>query len=685
MLRRLRRWLLVLALTVPAGFLVAGVIATWPFWWLPVTHVDIARVAPLPARDRPTLEAGVAVRDITPPIGLPKFGYSAMANDADGFRTRLHARAFCIKPASGLPVAIVQADLGASSLLLQHRVAELVAPRTDLPIQNLAILATHTHSGPGQYLESDFYNTFGSNRPGFDPALYDFLATRMADAVTEACTQRRPARIGIGQTSAWGLTRNRSLGAWLQNHDVLDKTPGEDRALQAVNPVLTLVRIDLRTDDGRWLPAGAITTFSIHGTGIPAFRGPYHADVWAAFEQEIEWAIRSRYDPPWPVVHAAFEATHGDNNPNWRKGWRGDDETNRIGKELAGIAARVFNALNGNLSDRIPVQGGMREIDLLAATEAERFPLCDRAIMGASVVGAAHGDEMFPVSYLPYFAADWPRTHFTGGCQAEKQWLLSQVQPLVMPAARFPHLADIQVLRIGDLALVTLPWEITAEAGLRISERVSAALRDAGQPGRVVVSSHANGYFGYATTPEEYSRQFYEGGHTLYGPGTTEFLARQGARLAGELATRATVADLPEKWRFDLRTRSYWPQATTPKGKRELVSGPSFVPGDGTQEPYWSVVYRDVGPGAIALDQPLLAIEALREPSTWATLENSGRPVNDLWQNDLQVRWLANEDNGMARYELRWNNPPVSPNFRFRFSVQPRAGLPAWQSPPFPR
>ena len=685
MLRRLRRWLLVIVIAVPVLVLIAGAIASWPLWLLPTTSITVQRLAPLPAADRPTLEAGVAMRDITPPIGLPKFGYSALAQDADGFRTRLRARAFCLKPARGAPVAIVQADLGASSLLLHHRVAELVAPHTDLPAQNLAIVATHTHSGPGQYLDSDFYNTFGANRPGFDPAVHEFLATRMADAVTEACTHRRPARIGRGQANVWGITRNRSLPAWTENYNVLDKKVSADRELDAVNPVLTLIRIDLRADDGRYLPAGAITTFSIHGTGMPASTQPYHADVWASFEQEIEWAIRARFDPPWPVLHATFEATHGDNNPRWREGARGNEETRRIGTELATIASRVFNALDGQLSDQAVIEGGMREIDLLSAPADVRFPLCERAIMGAATVGAANGDEVFPIGYLPYFQEDWPRRYFRSGCQAEKQWLLSQAQPLFMPAASFPHRAALQVLRIQDIALVALPWEITREAGQRIADRVGAAMKDAGAPARVVVSSHANGYFGYATTPEEYSRQFYEGGHTLYGPGTSEFLARQSARLATELVQAGTVADLPERWQFELATRSYWPAPVTAGGQRELLAGPVFVPGAGTREPYWSVTYRDVAPGSLQLDQPLLVIEALLEPASWVPLVNNGRPVNDQWQHDLQISWLADAGNGMADYELRWNNPPVSPNFRFRFSVLPRAGLPAWQSPPFPR
>src|SRR5690606_25370963 len=111
-------------------------------------------------------------------------------------------------------------------------------------------------------------------------------------------------------------------------------------------------------------------------------------------------------------------------------------------------------------------------------------------------------------------------------------WLVSKLQ-LLLPADRFPHRALVQVVRINELVIVPLPWEVTLESGNRIRDAVAKTLPEGDW--RIEVSSLANGYFGYAVTAEEYRRQYYEGGNTLYGPGTSAFLVAQSARLARDL------------------------------------------------------------------------------------------------------------------------------------------------------
>lgn len=672
--RRRRRWPWLLATLVL--LLIAGLLHTgWPFMAYPVTELQISRPAPLPAERIQVPVAGVAEVDITPPIGIPKFGYSAWARPADGFRTRLRARAFYLHAPDSTPLALVTLDLGAGSRVLHSRVAELIAARTDVPAHGLSLLATHTHSGPGQYLDSDFYNVFGSDSPGFDPQLAEFLSQQIADAVIQAFEGRRAARVATGQSEVRGFTRNRSLAAWARNPGAQDRDDDGADALRAINPRLTMLRIDLEADDGRYYPAGALTSFSIHGTAIPAFTRPWHADVWAWLGRDVALGIAADHETPFVPVHGAYQATHGDNSPAWVRGQRGDREARRIGEGLAGHALQLFNRLGDQLDDTLRTAVASRELDLLALPEAERHGLCSRAIVGAATAGAAEGDEVFPISWLPYLQHGWPRRVFTDGCHSEKQWMLSGLQRL-LPASRFPHRPLLQIVQVNDMVLVALPWEVTLESGNRLREAVTAELpRGAWQ---VEISSVANGYVGYATTPEEYSLQYYEGGHTLYGPGTLAFLTAASQQLARDLVTHGDIDEVGGPWHYRLRSRDYWPQTDLPVASRSVAAPPVFVPADGPGEAHWRFRFHGEHPAHLDLTQPLLSIEA-DHGNGWQPFYRHDVREDDQG-SQLRLRWLDNTATG-ADYAVHWYDPPApSPAVRFRIRIE---GEPVLFSPAF--
>ncbi len=672
----MKRVALGLLLVVAIG-LGAGLHAVWPFLAYPTVEINIERRAPLPLEHNQQFLAGVAERDITPPIGIPKMGYSAWARDADGFRTRLKARAFYLKPAGGEPLLVLQADLPASSLVLQRKVAERVAADTDVAVHNLSIHATHTHSGPGQYFSSDFYNTFGSNRPGFDPDVFEFLTEQMAAAVVEAYQQRRPAKLAIGHTTLYGATKNRAMGAYVRNENVTDKQQNDAAALRAVNPRITLVRLDGLAETGAYQPLGAFSTFAIHGTGIPPFTHPYHGDVWAAFERDLETRIKNRYQPPWPVVHGPFEANHGDNNPNYRNGLRGDSETRRIGLSLSRRAWELFQSLDDQLTDQVTLTSAQRELDVLNLAQEDRGLLCERAIAGTAVVGAAKNDEVFPISYLPPFQRGWPDDG-AGDCHGEKRWMLSYLQAWGLEPWRYPHRISISAFRINELVLVGLPFEVTYEAGNRMAQAVQEATEkytDGVQ--QVVISSHTNGFFGYSTTREEYTVQWYEGGHTIYGPNTTPFLARESQELVAMMLQQPGYQDLPDQWRFELVSARYFPEKIMPKGNRVQLLPPAFVDAAANREPYWETQILDVNPAYLELHKPLLAIEVSDDGEHFKTL------LDDQGM-DLQIIHDEPSDAGMSRYWLRWYNPQIAtPGRWYRFRVEPRQGQGVFYSTAF--
>ena len=634
--------------------------AAWPFLFYPRQTLSFSFPAQPITAEGAVAKAGIAERDITPPIGMPKFGYSAWARDADGFRTRLKARAFYLSGPGQTPLAIVQLDLGSGSLVLRHRVAELVMERTDVPAHALTLLVTHTHSGPGQYLGSDFYNVFGSNKPGFDPALFEFLSQRIADAVIDAYESRREARFAVGQSDLFGVTRNRSMAAWANNFPDQDQSTADP--MQAVNPTMTLLRIDQRQGD-RFEPAGALSLYSIHGTAIPPFTRPYHADVWHWISEELERQFAGNHSR---FIHGVAQATHADNNPAWQEDLRGDLEAERIGKALGSHAIRLFHSLETRLSPTLTTAIASRQLDLLDDIEGGRFELCERAIAGASVAGAANGDEVFPVSYLPFLAEDWPRRFFTDNCQGVKQWMLSKLQ-LLLPAERFPHQALFQIVRINQLVLVPLPWEITLESGNRIRQAVAATLPE-GPDWQVEISSLANGYFGYAVTPEEYALQYYEGGHTLYGPHTLDFLIQQSVRLSRDLQQQGNIDQIPRQQTFSLLSRQYFPEMLTAPGPRRWVNAPTHHQGNATTGPYWSLELSAEAASRMTLDRPLLAIHCHDHVITDDSAE-------------LQLLHLRDTEKETGRYEVRWYPGTQPPSRPCRFAVDTGERQPLFSAP----
>ena len=61
-------------------------------------HYAYQTLNPQIKNETSVLIAGSAVRDITPPAGMPKAGYSSNAHSGKGFRTRLKVRVFyCLR------------------------------------------------------------------------------------------------------------------------------------------------------------------------------------------------------------------------------------------------------------------------------------------------------------------------------------------------------------------------------------------------------------------------------------------------------------------------------------------------------------------------------------------------------------------------------------------------------------
>jgi neutral ceramidase len=633
---------------------------------------------PLESGTSQTLLAGTAKVDITPPPGLPMAGFSIFSDDGQGFRSKIMARVFYLKPAVGRPVALVQCDLLSGSVILHHRVAELVAAKTDVEAGGLMISATHTHSAPGNYFENMFYNNKASNRPGFDDRYFEFLSQQIADAVISAYETRKPAKIATGKTVIKGVARNRSLPAYLHNNNIasLDKKPDER---EAVNPFLHLVRIDCLDLDGRYKPLGAFTNFSLHPNTNPSELGSvYHGDIFSYSERKVEWKIKRHYSLPWEAVHATANGSHGDNNPDYSEDRvENFQDLEKFGDIIAAGVFDLFVSLDDKLKNDVVIRYRARELDLFTDNAIGDIKIADKPVVGLATLAGARGRGRSTfLSWVPFIAPGWPRWIFTDSQQGHKRHAAGPLQPLIVPKEEFPHILFLQVVQVDDTLLLPLPFEVTYEMGSRIEAHAQTAGRRAGLQGvnQYVVAGVSNGYFGYVTTPEEYSMQYYEGGSNLYGPNTGNFLAAHMEQLVLGMVVDGSGSSLPAEWVFNMEASSRYPEEKPPKGKRASLGVPAYHQKEGREEPYWSFTFYDVPACLIEFHRKLTGVEVSDDGRVWQPLTVDDVEIDDNGNSISITRQDENKEENMATYEVRWYNPCDSGGRFFRFAIYPRGG-----------
>ncbi|MBF0450651.1 MAG: neutral/alkaline non-lysosomal ceramidase N-terminal domain-containing protein [Candidatus Magnetomorum sp.] len=637
---------------------------------------------PQPGQPNTCFYAGIAMTDITPPPGLPLAGYSTLSSDSKGFRTRLKARAFYFKPADGKPVVIVQCDLLSGSRILHHSVSEKIAHRTDVDASGLVIYGSHTHTGPGNYFSSRFYNSFASNRSGFDHQLYQFLSTQIATAIIKAYENRRPAQLSTGVTSVYHATRNRSLPAYL-NNKTITATQKMDR-LDAVNPLLYMIRVDIQSEKGTYEPSGAISFFSIHPNARPQhLDNLYSGDIIAYMERDLENAILKKYHPAQLPIHAVINMTHGDNNPNLPENTPENFQTARIlGHTIGKKVIELFEQLSQSLKTDVQILFRAEDIDVLQQNQINGVRICEQPVIGCSVLGGAKGKGSF-LQHIPPFAPGWPKKWFTGSCQETKQKVLGPFHPLFFPKHHYPHHLLAQVIQIDDVMLLPVPFEIGYEAGKRMAQHVDALSHKMKKTHikHVIPTACANGYWGYVVTGEEYALQYYEGGHTLYGPNTRKYLSEIHGNLLKALIASGSGGALMTSCQYEMKSTSFYPDNKKYQGKRKEYRSPIFM--NDPQESYWSFQWIDLHPSQIDFHLPLIHMSHKQENTDWKALEINGISVNDNGY-DMAVIWLdTDSDSFGATYEARWYHPKTQSKELYRFVVSPRNTMDTFYSSVF--
>jgi hypothetical protein len=203
------------------------------------------------------LQAGAAAVDITPPVGLPMWGYGARHDKpSESVMDPLRASALVLAVGDS-KLAIVGLDLGrAPTRKSMAAIRERI--KADAAVAHVMIVGSHTHHGP--VLEVD-------DLPSPDQSYVRELDRKIAEVIIAADKNRRPAQLGVLRREVeWNRNRQSKL------HD-----KPRDREL-------AVVRVDDR--DGNIIAIAV--NFAAHPTMIPAETMSYSADYPGAMKSLVE-------------------------------------------------------------------------------------------------------------------------------------------------------------------------------------------------------------------------------------------------------------------------------------------------------------------------------------------------------------------------------------------------------------
>ena len=621
-----------------------------------VAAAAVIGAAAVPAQASEKLQAGAGRADITPPTGYYLMGWVRSDAKSQGQLTRLFARSLVLER-NGRKLALVAADLGFVPAGLVADVVERLESR-GFGEESVIISASHTHSAPAGYANFPAFNTvaptsttpteFELGSPA-DPVLYSFLVRRITTAIRRADADRAPAIAGWGETKLNGVTENRSIEAHLANHHIQEEfgqgSPDQDPDghSHTIDPQVDVLRVD-KVNGGRSIPIGIWSTFANHGTVVKPTFAYYNADHHAAAARLAEAAIRRAGQVPrrQEVVNAYGNADLGDMTAGLQ--FSGPAGAHDVGRREAKAFVRAWRRAETALTSR-PRLDSRWTIECFCGEDTAAGPVDDHAVVGLPFLTGSEENRgpLYDETGVPFEGYRLPAGV---GPQGVK------IQSVPDTGATFPTAVPLTVARVSDRAIVTIPGEMTAGMGRVLRSNAEKAVAGSGID-RVVISGLANDFIQYFTTPEEYDRQHYEGGSTLFGRATSVFIEERLLALL-ELMLAGEPAPAPDE---DERRNGISDDAS-PFGKGATDASAIAQPSRTRRLDRASFEWQGGVDGA---DRPLdraFVIVQRRVHGRWRAADD------DL---GLRILWTVNED---GAYEALWEAPRNAPLGRYRFKVR---------------
>src|SRR5829696_1419912 len=439
------------------------------------------------------LRAGVARVTVTPPIGIPMFGFAGRG-PAGGIHDDLTATALVLEGPRAEPsgdgqgtgvnrVAIIACELLFLRAEEIRAVREPIARLTDVPPDHVVIACSHTHYGP--LTEPD--------RDEQGPQVESYLANLihlLAGAVVMARARAVPCWLGFAQGEVRiGINRRERTA---EGQIILGQNP-----LGPVDPRVAVLRID----DGDSQPLAAVLNYACH----PVSLGSKCTDISADFPGTARRLVEEQTG----AMCLFLQGATGDINP-LLMGW---DWTHlaRLGLPLGAEAVRVYwSAAPGNE----PASSGLAA----ASSQLDLPPLLPSSVAeGQELVATLENERARLRSEGDEGALWWAERRL----ERARRGLDALQGGTPVP----PVEAGLMALRLSDsVGLVTAPGEIFTEIGQSIVARSPFE--------HTLYATYANGTIQYVPTRAAYAEGGYEVTHACQvAPDAGEQIEEESVRL----------------------------------------------------------------------------------------------------------------------------------------------------------
>jgi neutral ceramidase len=411
------------------------------------------------------LAAAVEV-DITPPVGTLFAGYHARKGTSLGVHDPLLAQLLLLQSGDG-HIVLITMDLLGVGLSFAQRVRAGIEEAIRVPGHATMIACSHTHSGPAGFLPP-----LVDVRPPEDPELQNIAARKLIGAALWARQRLQPALLGVGRGEVEDIGRNRN-----------------DPVKGLLDTQVTVVRVD----DAQGQPLAVMMNYGCH----PTVMGYQNLLLSADYPGAARAALRRIY--PYTIFMYTNGAS-GDVSTRFTRREQTFGEVDRMGRILAGEVLKVMQFIV--TQDVVPLEAHAVPVELKfrsfpGVEEAQsRVGELQAALDQLKAAGAPHGELRRAITRLEGAAGQVVLARQLGGGTHTS--------------------SEVQVLKMGDLALAGLPGEPFTGTVLEIKER-SASLHTA-------VISYANDDQGYFPDPASVAAETYEALISPYGVDVADML-----------------------------------------------------------------------------------------------------------------------------------------------------------------